>query len=195
MTVKTTESCVQSLLVNGINIANVMVQTPKIILDTFKLHNFNVEIDVACQTNPSSASSEDWFEEVVGNMGVMETELDIWLAEAVKNNLRYDPVDCIIQAINSIHFEGPQCPILKLQDQLQAINLKVEVLTQNPLFFEMFKQKLYKEFQGCLFWYWPLLEYVNIRDFQWQVMWLWEFLVNTPIDEGTYDWLRKLIKV
>jgi len=59
----------------------------------------------------------------------------------------------------------------------------------------MFKRKLYKEFQGSLFWYWRLLEYVNIRDFQWQVMWLWEFLINTPTDEDTYGWLQKLINV
>ena len=53
----------------------------------------------------------------------------------------------------------------------------------------MFKQKLYREFQGSLFWYWPLLEYVNIRDFQWQVMWLWKFVINTPTDEDTYEWM------
>jgi len=63
--------------------------------------------------------------------------------------------------------------------------LKIEVLEQNPLFFDMFKLKLYKEFQGSLFWHCSLLQYVNIHDFQWQVMWLWEFLVNTPIDENT----------
>jgi len=59
--------------------------------------------------------------------------------------------DSIVQAINSIHFDEPQCPILRLQDQLQAKNLKIDVLAQNPSFFEMFKQKLYKEFQGSLF--------------------------------------------
>ena len=59
--------------------------------------------------------------------------------------------DSIVQAINSIHFDEPQCPILRLQDQLQAKNLKIDVLAQNPLFFLMFKQKLYKEFQGSLF--------------------------------------------
>jgi len=76
----------------------------------------------------SSASSEDWFEEVMGNMGVMETELDTWLAFAVEDNLKNVPIDCIRQAIDSIHFEGPECPILKMQDQLQAENLKIDVL-------------------------------------------------------------------
>jgi len=59
----------------------------------------------------------------------------------------------------------------------------------------MFKQKLYKEFQGSLFWYWPLVQYVNRHDVQWQVMWLWEFLINTPTDENTYEWLQMLINV
>jgi len=72
---------------------------------------------------------------------------------------------------------------------LQTKKLKLDVLAQNPLFFEMFKQKLYREFQGSLFRYWPLLEYVNIRDFQWQVMWLWKFVINTPTDEDTYEWM------
>jgi len=73
--------------------------------------------------------------------------------------------------------------------------LKSEVLEQNRLFFEMFKRKLYKEFQGSLFWYWPLLEYVHIHDFQWQAMWLWEFLINALTDENTNEWLQKLINV
>jgi len=98
-------------------------------------------------------------------MDMAETQLDMLLAEAEQDNWKYDPIDTIIQAIKSTHFEGPQCPILKLQDQLQAKNLKMDLLTENPLLFEMFKQKLYKEFQGSLFWYWPLLEYVNICDF------------------------------
>jgi len=64
-----------------------------------------------------------------------------------------------------------------------------------PLFFEMFKQKLYKEFQNYFFWHSPLLQYVTIHNFQWQVMGLWDFLVNTPIDENTYEWLQTLINV
>ena len=59
--------------------------------------------------------------------------------------------DSIVQAINSIYCDEPQCPILRLQNQLQAKNLKIDALAQNPSFFEMFKQKLYKEFQGSLF--------------------------------------------
>jgi len=106
-----------------------------------------------------------------------------------------DPIDCIVQAINPINFDWPQCPILRLLNQLQAKGLKIDVLEQNPLFFKVLKQKLYLEFQSSFFWYCPLVQYVIIRNFQWQVMWIWEFLVNTLIDENTYEWLQILINV
>ena len=157
------------------------------------LQNRKIRIDFACEVDTSSSSSESWFGKFLEHMDVTETELDTLLAESDEDNLMSDPIECIVQAINSIHFHEPQCPILRLQNQLQAKNLKIEVLEQNPLFFEMFKQKLYQEFQGSLFWYCSLLQYVNIQDFQWQVMRLWEFLVNTPIDENTYEWIRMLI--
>ena len=126
---------------------------------------------------------------------VTEAELHTMLTESEENNLLPDPINCIVQAINSISFDWPQCPILRLQNQLQAKNLKIDVSEQNPLFFKIFKQKLYKEFQSSFFWYCPLLQYVTIHNFQWQVMWLWEFVVNTPIDENTYEWLQILINV
>ena len=193
MTIKTIESCIQSLKANGVNVADIMVRTPKVILDAFHLQSIKVVIDFACQADTSSTSSESCFGKFLEHMDVTETELDTLLAESEEDNLKYDPIDSIVQAIDSIHFHEPQCPILKLQHQLQIKNLRTEVLEQNPVFFEMFKQKLYKEFQGSLFWYWPLLQYVNIHDFQWQVMWLWEFLINTPTDEKTYEWLQMLI--
>jgi len=82
-----------------------------------------------------------------------------------------------------------------LQTHLQAKGLGLEVLENNPMLFAAFKQKLYKEFQNFFFWYSPLLQYVTIHNFQWQVIWLWEFLVNTPIDDKTYEWLQILINV
>jgi len=78
---------------------------------------------------------------------------------------------------------------------LQTKDLKIDVLEQNSLFFEVFKQKLYEEIQSSFFWHCPLLQYVTIRNFLWQVMWLLEFLENTLIDENTYEWLQKLINV
>jgi len=128
-------------------------------------------------------------------MDVTEAELDTSLTESEEDNLLPDPIDCIVQAIKSIHFDWLRCPILRLQNQLQVKDLNIDVFEQNPLFFEIFQQKLYKEFQSSFFWYSPLLQYVTIHNFQWQVRWLWEFLVNTPIDENTHEWLQTLFSV
>jgi len=85
--------------------------------------------------------------------------------------------------------------ILRLQAYLQAKSSELNVLENNPIMFTVLKQKLYKEFQ-CLFpRYSSLLHYQNINKFRWQVVWLWEFFVNTPIDENTYEWLQILINV
>jgi len=87
----------------------------------------------AGQVETPSSSSENWFEEFLECMDVTEAELDTLLTES-EDNLMSDPIDCIAQAINSIHFDEPQCPILRLQNQLQAKNLKIDVLEQNHFF-------------------------------------------------------------
>ena len=91
MTLKATESCVQSLMDNGVNVADVMVRTPKVILDAFDLSSLKVGIDFAHQADTSSTSSESWFGEFLEHMDVTETELDILLAESEEDNLKYDP--------------------------------------------------------------------------------------------------------
>jgi len=112
----------------------------------------------------------------------------------LKDDLLFEQIDCVLQAIRSMRFDQPQCPIPRLQDQLQTKGLGMAVLPQNPLLFKVFKQKLCSEFQNSFFWYCPL-QYVTRYHFQWQVMYLWEFLVNTPIDANTYEWLETLIKM
>jgi len=180
-------------MAKGINAADTVVLNPTVTLDTVYLQSSRTDCD--CQVDTLSSSSENWFENFLECMDVTEAELDTMLTGSEEDNLLPDPIDCIVQAINSIHFDWPQCPILRQQNQLQAKDLKIEVLEQNPLFLEVFKQKLYKEFQNSFCWYCPLLQYVTIHNFQWQVRWLWEFLVNTPIDENTYEWLQILINV
>jgi len=193
MLVKAIENCVESLMAKDINAADIVVLNPIVTLDTVYLQS--LRIYCACQVDTLSSSSKDSFESFLECMDVTEAELDTTLTDSEEGNLLPDTIDCIVQAINSIHFDWPQCPILRLQNQLQANDLKIDVLEQNPLFFEVFKQKLYKEFQSSFFWYCPLLQYVTIHNFQWQVMWLWEFLVNTLIDENTYKWLQTLLNV
>jgi len=98
---------------------------------------------------------------------VTEVKLETILTESEEDNLLIDQIDCIVQVIKSIHFDWPQCPILRLQNQLEAKGLKIDVLEQNPLFFKIFEQKLHKQFQSSFFWYCPLLQYVTTHNFQW----------------------------
>jgi len=81
-----------------------------------------------------------------------------------------------------------------IQLALAGKGLKKDVLENNSIFFKVLKQKLYKEFQCSFLWYRPLLQYVTIQNFCWQAMWLWEFLVNTQIDENMYERLKILIE-
>jgi len=81
-------------------------------------------------------------------MDVTEAELDTLLIESEEDNLMSDPVNCIVRAINSIHFDEPQCPILILKNQLQAKNLKKDVLEQNPLFLRCSSKNCIKNFKA-----------------------------------------------
>jgi len=109
-------------MANGINAADIMVRNPKVILDIVDLQSLEIRTDFACQVDTSSSSSENWFGKFLEHMDVRETELDTLLAESDEDKLMSDPIDCIVQAINSIHFYEAQCPILRLQNQLQDKN-------------------------------------------------------------------------
>jgi len=165
MSVKATENCVESLMAKGINATSIVVLTLTVTLDTVCLQS--PRKDCACQVDTLRSNSENWFESALECTDMTEAELDVLLTESEEDSLLPDQIDCIVQAINSIHFDWPQCPIMRLQNQLQAKGLKIDVLEQNPLFFKVFKQKLYKDFQSFFFWYCPLLQYVTPRNFQW----------------------------
>ena len=149
MLVKATENCVESLMPKVIKADDIVVRNPSVNLDTACWQN--LRIDCTCQVDTLSPSSENWFESFLECMDMTEVELDTLLIESEEDSLLPDPIDCIVQAINSIHFDWPRCPILRLQNQLQAKGLKIDILEQNPLFFKIFKQELYKEFQSFLF--------------------------------------------
>ena len=120
-------------------------------------------------------------------------DIDTTLTETEDDDLLFDHTNTVVKAIKSMRFDGLQCPIQKLQNQLQDKDLKLEVLEANPIFFKVFKQKLHKEFRCSFPEYSSLLQYVHIYNLSWQVMYLWEFLVNTQTDENTYQWLKMLI--
>jgi len=168
MSVKATENCTESLIAKGVDVSDVVVLIPTVWLDTDCPQNF--QRNCASQVETTRSSAENWFASFLECTDVTEAELEAMSTESGEDNLLFDQIDYIVQAINSIHLDWPQCPILRLQNRLQAKGLSIDVLEQNPLFFKVLKQKLYKEFQNSFFWYCPLLQYVTIRNFQWHVM-------------------------
>ena len=183
LSIKATKYCVENLIAKSIRASNIAVLIPSVILDTVHLQGF--EVHCACQVDISSSSSKDWFEIFLEFIDVTEAELDAMLTESEDDNLLFDQIDCVLQAIKSVRFNCPQCPIQMLQTHFQTKGLELDILENIPIFFPAFKQKLYKEFQCSFPGYCPLLQYVNIKIFRWQVMSIWEFLVNTQIDENS----------
>jgi len=176
---------------DGINAASIVVLTPTVVVNTAHLQSSQVN----CVSNDDvpSSSSENWFVNFLECIDVTEAELNAILTESEDDKFLFGPTDYVVQAIKSVRFNWPQRPMQMLQTYLQAKGLGLDVLENNPILFTAFKQKLYKEFQCSFPGYSPLLQYVNINNFRWQVMWLWEFLVNTPIDENTYEWLKTFL--
>ena len=193
MTISATKNCVSKLLAQGVKLADISIKEPMILLDAVEFSS--VQVDLTHQGETSSSASKQCFEEFLTAINVTETELETILTGTTATITMADIIDSVVRAVNLMQFHEAQCPMLKLKEQLQAKNVTIDVFKQNPMFFELFKQKLYQEFQGALLWYSPLLQYVNTCDFEWQVMWLWEFLINTPTDDKTYEWLQMLINV
>ena len=53
---------------NGVNVTDIMVRTPRVILDAFDLQSLKIKIDFACQADTSSTSSESWFGKFLEHM-------------------------------------------------------------------------------------------------------------------------------
>jgi len=92
-----------------------------------------------------------------------------------------------------VNFDWNQCPINVLEDHLQEKNLELKILDDNPVLFLAFKKNLYSNFQSSFQLYRPLLAFVNINQYRWQVTWFWEYLVNIPITENTYEYIYIMI--
>jgi len=192
MSVKATENCIESLIAKGVDVSDVVVLTPTFWLDTDCPQSF--QRNCASQVETTRSSAENWFVSFLECIDVTEAELEAMLTESEEDELLFDQVDCILQVITSVRFDQPQCSILRLQDQLQAKGLKIDVLQQNPILFKVLTETV-QGISALLLLVLPLLQYVTIHHFQWQVMWLWELLVNIPIDVNTYEWLETLIKM
>ena len=93
------------MIAKGINASNIVVLTPTVVLDTVHLQSFRA--DCACQDDVLSSRSEDWFENFLECTDVTEAELDAILTESEDDNLLFDQIDCVLQAIKSVRLIGP----------------------------------------------------------------------------------------
>ena len=191
MLVKATKNCVANLIAKGVASSNIVIETPTVALNAARLQG--TRIDCACQADIRNSYSEDRSDKFMECIDMTEIETDTTSTESEDDDLLFEQINIVVEAIKSMRFDWPQCPIQRLQNHLQDKGLKLEVLEANPIFFKAFKQKLHKEFRCSFPWYSSLLQYADIHNFPWQVMYLWEFLVNTQTDENTYEWLKILI--
>ena len=83
MTTVATENCATYLVTHGMNISDILVSKPTVPMRTLCLTSFKIGKDVACQTDTSNTSSEDWFEEFLEEMNFTETVLDTCLTDVI----------------------------------------------------------------------------------------------------------------
>jgi len=98
MLINATKNCVENLIAKGIHGSNIAILIPTVVLGM--VHFQSVKKDCACQVDASSSSSETWFESFMAYIYMTETELDAVLTESEDDNFLFDPIDCVVQAIN-----------------------------------------------------------------------------------------------
>ena len=82
-----------------------------------------------------------------------------------------------------------------LQIQLRSKGLEIDIVRDNPILFNMLKQKGYNEFRRSLSSYIPLIKLIDIENFRWQLYWLWEHLINSSIAVNTYEKVHHIIRL
>jgi len=73
-----------------------------------------------------------------------------------------EQLGCVVETIQSFRFSGSKCPVEALQIQLQSEGLEIDIIRDNPILFNIFKQKVYNEFRYTLQPYIPFLTLVDI---------------------------------
>jgi len=194
MTVKTTKNCIEKLIVAGASAAEITEMILSIVLRPVSLLSDNM--DQVCQVveNDSVDSSlKMLFETYLQDIGCTEAEAQTVVLGLEKERLLSGQSAYALQVIRSINFDWDKRPIKVLEDHLHEKNLGLEILDDNPVLFSVFKRKLYSKFRDSFQLYRPLLQFVNIKLYRWQVTWFWEYLVNIPITADTYKHIYTLI--
>jgi len=194
MTIKATKSCIVKLIVEGASAAEITEMTPCIALTPVLL--ISDKLDQACQVveiDIVDSSLKMLFENYLQDIGCTEAEAQAVVSGLEKERSFTGKSAHPLQVIRNVNFDWDKCLIKVLEDHLQEKNLELELLDDNPVLFLVFKRKMYSKFRDSFQAYRPLLELVNIKFYRWQVIWLWEYLVNIPITADTYEHIYTLI--
>jgi len=194
MAVKATKTCVEMLIAKGISASEITAGTPAVVLTSAQL--CSDKMDQACQVSEidlTDSSLKTSFLNCLQDIVCTETEAKTVVSDLEAESLLTDKAACALQVIRSVNFDWNQCLINVLEDHLQETNSELKILDDNPVLFFAFKRKSYGKFRDSFQLYRPLLALLNINYYRWQVTWFWEYLINIPISENTYEYIYTMI--
>jgi len=192
MLVKATITCVEELLKMGIDGANIEIRRPMVDLIPIQVYSkVHQECHVVGETLLEDSSAESHS----GVSGSIKVAPNGNLVELEEENIFSEQIGWVVEAIQSFRFNWLQCPVEVLQIQLQSKGLEIELIQNNPILFNMLKQQVYNEFRCSYPSYASLLKLKDIKNFRWQLYWLWGYLINSPITINTYERVHNLIRL
>jgi len=68
--------------------------------------------------------SEDWLEKFMECIDMTEIETNTTSTESEDDDMLFEQINIVVEAIKSMRFDWPQCPIQRLHNQLQDKGLK-----------------------------------------------------------------------
>jgi len=76
-------------------------------------------------------NTKDWFENCLRNLGVSDAELSLVTADLQEDNSLTEQIDWVLDAIKSLCFDFPQCPLQVMWTYLLFSNEELETKHQN----------------------------------------------------------------
>jgi len=89
-----------------------------------------------------------------------------------------------------LRFNCLQNPEEILNERLQTIGLNSDYLKNEPVLFELFRQKLYKKLNR---YYYELVDLIDSENFVWQIKIMWTVLKTKQSKKLNYEQIRKTI--
>jgi len=105
MSINAVKNCIESLVATGIDASDIVVQTPTVVLNAVRLQS--ARIDCACPGGIRKPYSEDWFEKFMEYIDMTEVETDTTSTESEDDDLLFDQINIVVEAIKSMCFDWP----------------------------------------------------------------------------------------